>query len=385
MIAVLILSLLPLAIWLVLVFARHSFWLMRERDSLNGLERPMSWPSVAAVVPARDEAETIERTLKSLLAQDYAGSFRIILVDDQSSDGTAELARALNDARIDILTGVEHPEGWTGKLFALSQGVAALDGWHAPEYLWFTDADIAHKPDSLRALVTRAEAEGLVLTSLMARLNCTSFAEKFLIPAFVFFFAMLYPFGAVNNRKSHLAGAAGGCMLIRRTALEKAGGVEAIRGEIIDDCAMGKLMKKQGPIWLGLTNRVLSLRPYPKIADIHAMVARTAYAQLHYSPVLLTGTLIGLFIVFLLPVFDLLFGGFFFGGFAALCGALSWALMAIAFQPTLRFYHRSPFWGLALPLIGAVYGYFTLDSALQHAGGKGGMWKGRAQAATKKS
>lgn len=383
MIVTLILSFLPLAIWLVLVFGRHAFWLFRDRDDMQEPQRPAHWPSVAAIVPARDEAETIVRTLKSLAAQDYPGPFRIILVDDQSTDGTADIARALNDSRIDIVSGAKHPAGWTGKLFALSQGVTAATTWSAPDYLWFTDADIEHSPDNLRALVSRAEDGGLVLTSLMARLNCTSLAEKFLIPAFVYFFAKLYPFGAVNDPRNPMAGAAGGCMLIRRKALEQAGGVEAIRSEIIDDCAMGKLMKQQGPIWLGLTNRAVSMRPYPKMADIHAMISRTAYAQLKYSPLLLTGTLIGLFIVYLLPVVDLFFGRW-LGGLAALCGAISWALMAASFQPILRFYHRTPFWGLMLPFIGAVYGWYTLDSALQHARGKGGMWKGRAQAAQQK-
>lgn len=383
MIGTLILSFLPLAIWLVLVFGRHFFWRFRERDDVREPPSPARWPSVTAIVPARDEAETIVRTLKSLAAQDYPGPFRIILVDDQSTDGTADLARALQDSRINVVSGAEHPSGWTGKLFALSQGVTAATAWNAPEYLWFTDADIEHSPDNLRALVSRAENGGLVLTSLMARLNCTSWAEKFLIPAFVYFFAKLYPFRAVNDPKNRMAGAAGGCMLIRAKALEQAGGVEAIRSEIIDDCAMGRLMKQQGPVWLGLTNRAVSMRPYPKMADIHAMISRTAYAQLHYSPLLLTGTLIGLFIVYLLPVVDLFFGRW-LGGLAALCGAITWALMAVSFQPILRFYHRSPFWGLMLPFIGAVYGWYTLDSGLQHARGKGGMWKGRAQAAQQK-
>lgn len=378
MILTLIFSLIPLFIWLGIVLGRRFFWLMRERDDTRKLPRPRDWPSVVAVIPARDEAETIVTVLKSLLEQDYPGAFRIILVDDQSTDTTAALARGLHDSRIEIVSGAEHPKGWTGKLFALSQGVGAACAWNAPDYLWFTDADIAHTPGNLRALVTRAESGNLVLTTLMAKLNCESFAEKLMIPAFVYFFAMLYPFGAVNDPRARIAGAAGGCMLIRRHALEEAGGVSAIRNEIIDDCAMGKLLKKRGRIWLGLTNRAISLRPYPKLGDIRTMIARTAYAQLHYSPVLMAGTLIGLALMFLAPV-----AGLFFGGLPALCGALSWALMAIAYQPILHFYRRSPFWGLAMPLIGTLYGLYTLDSAIAHSQGRGGMWKGRAQAAQK--
>lgn len=378
MIFTLTFSLVPLFIWLGIVFGRRFFWLMRERDDTGHPARPLNWPSVAAVIPARDEAQTIVTVLKSLLEQDYPGPFRIILVDDQSSDDTAALARAMHDSRIEIVSGGEHPKGWTGKLFALSQGVGAACAWDAPDYLWFTDADIAHTPGNLRALVTRAEAGNLVLTSLMAKLNCESFAEKLMIPAFVYFFAMLYPFGAVNDPRARLAGAAGGCMLIRRHALEEAGGVAAIRSEIIDDCAMGRLLKKRGRIWLGLTNRAISLRPYPKLDEIRAMIARTAYAQLKYSPVLMAGTLIGLALMFIAPV-----AGLFFGGLTALCGALSWALMAVAYQPILHFYRRSPFWGLAMPLIGVLYGLYTLDSAIAHSQGRGGMWKGRAQAAGK--
>jgi len=284
--------------------------------------------------------------------------------------------KALGDDRLEVLTGAPHPSGWTGKLFAVSQGVARAG--HAPDYLWLTDADIAHTPDNLRALVARAEAGRYVLVSLMAKLRCESVAERFLIPAFVFFFDMLYPFGWVNNPAHHTAAAAGGCMLVHREALERAGGIASIRGEIIDDCAMGRVMKAQGPIWLGLTNRALSLRPYPHIADIRAMVSRSAYAQLHYSPLVLVGAVLGMIVLYIVPL-----AGLIAGGLAAIVGALTWAAMTIAFQPMLHFYGRSPFWGLALPVIGLFYAVFTIDSAVQHWHGRGGMWKGRAQAQTK--
>jgi len=374
MIAALVFGFLPLAIWVFLLLARRGFWLLRERDT-QPVATPSVWPSVVAVVPARNEADVIQRSLGSLLAQDYPGDFKVVLVDDQSDDGTGDLARALNDSRLTVLTGGARPPGWTGKLWAMRQGAdhAALS---APEFLWFTDADIAHAPDNLRSLVARAEEHSRMLVSLMARLSCRTSAEHFLIPAFVFFFDMLFPFGAVNDPKSRVAAAAGGCMLARRTALDAAGGIDAIRHNIIDDCALARVMKKQGPIWLGLTDRSVSLRPYEKLADIRKMVARSAYAQLDYSPLLLLSTLVGLFIVYIAPVLGALFAMY----YVQLAAYLAWAIMALMFQPILRFYRLSPLWGLALPVIGAFYAAFTLDSAIQHWSGKGGMWKGRAQA-----
>jgi hopene-associated glycosyltransferase HpnB len=246
----------------------------------------------------------------------------------------------------------------------------------SPEFLWFTDADITHTPDNLRQLVSRAQDGNKVLVSLMARLSCKSSAEHFLIPAFVFFFDMLFPFGAVNNVHSPVAAAAGGCMLVRRPALEKAGGLAAIRHNIIDDCALGRAMKRQGPIWLGLTDRAVSLRPYEHLSDIAHMVTRTAYAQLGYSPLILALTMLGLALVYLAPVMTALFAW----GVSQLAGWLAWIIMAVMYQPMLRFYRLSPLWGLALPLIGVFYAVFTLQSAIQHWSGKGGMWKGRAQA-----
>jgi len=357
--------------------SRRGFWLLRERDT-QPVPAPAIWPSVVAVVPARNEADVIQRSLGSLLAQDYPGDFKVVLVDDQSDDGTGDLARALNNDRLTVLAGGARPPGWTGKLWAMKQG-ADHAAASAPEFLWFTDADIAHAPDNLRSLVARAEERSRVLVSLMARLSCRTSAEHFLIPAFVFFFDMLFPFGAVNDPKSRVAAAAGGCMLARRTALDAAGGIDAIRHNIIDDCALARLMKKRGPIWLGLTDRSVSLRPYERLADIRKMVARSAYAQLDYSPLLLLGTLVGLFVVYIAPVLGALFAMY----YVQLAAYLAWAIMALMFQPILRFYRLSPLWGLALPVIGAFYAAFTLDSALQHWSGKGGMWKGRAQAAYK--
>jgi len=367
---------LTLLIWLGLIFAHGQFW--RARVSDRGMPPvPQLWPTVAAIVPARNEADVITRSIGSLLEQDYPGEFRVILVDDNSSDGTADAARALNDARLVILNGAPLPAGWTGKLWALSQGIAAAE---RPEFLWLTDADIEHAPDTLRALVSRAEDGGLQLVSLMARLHCATWAERMLVPAFVFFFQMLYPFERVNRPKG-IGGAAGGCMLVRRTALERAGGIAAIRNALIDDCTFGALIKRHGRIWLGLTDRSRSIRPYRDIGSIAAMISRSAYAQLGYSPLMLIGTLLGLFLVFGAPPLLTLTGS----GAGRIMAAVAWALMALSFQPMLRFYHRSPLYGVALPLIGAFYAGCTLLSAWQHHRGRGGMWKGRAQAAMRPS
>ncbi|MEO8374168.1 MAG: glycosyltransferase [Sphingomonas bacterium] len=368
-------GMLSLAIWLGLVFAHGGFWLTRERDTGELPPPPAAWPEVAAVVPARDEADVIARSIGSLIAQDYPGSLSVILVDDSSSDGTAAVARGLKGNHpLEILTGQPLALGWTGKLWAVAQGVE-----HAgtkPYYLWLTDADIEHAPDTLTTLVARGEANKLALVSLMAKLRCDSFAERALIPAFVFFFQMLYPFGRVN-KPTGIGGAAGGCMLVRRDALEQAGGIAAIRTALIDDCTLGALLKKQGRIWLGLTDRSRSIRPYDGAGVIAAMISRSAYAQLRYSPLMLAGTLIGLALVYGAPPTLALFAT----GAGRLAGLAAWALMAISFQPVARFYRRSPLWGVALPLIAAFYAGCTLLSAWQHMRGRGGMWKGRAQAA----
>jgi len=374
-----------LAIWLYLLAARGGFWLAGDRDddgpaASGAADGP--WPAVAAIIPARDEAACVGDTVASLIRQNYPGLLHVIVVDDQSRDGTALVARdaaaALGAAeRLTVVPGRALPPGWTGKLWAQQQGVELAETMAlAPDYLLFTDADIVYAPDVLTGLVARAQAGGLVLTSLMVKLRCESFAERLFIPAFIFFFQMLYPFAWINDPRRATAAAAGGCMLVRRDVLGAAGGMAAIRTALIDDCALGKNLKNFGPIWLGLTGRVHSIRAYPAVADIRRMVARTAYAQLRYSPLLLAGTVVGLALTYLAPVVLTLFGD----GLAQYFGLVTWLMMALAFKPTLRLYRMSALWGLALPAIAAIYMAFTLDSAYQHGRGRGGMWKGRAQA-----
>src|ERR1700722_8942957 len=375
MIAGILFGFVPLAIWLYLLLGRDWFWQMNERDTRGEPSPPAHWPAGVAVVPARNEADVIQASHGSLLAQDYPGELHVILVDDLSQDGTADAARALTSEKLTVMNGAPRPPGWTGKLWAMRQGVERAASF-APEFLWLTDADIAHSSDNLSRLVARAQSGNLVLVSLMARLSCRTAAEHFLVPAFVFFFDMLFPFAAVNDPARPIAAAAGGCMLARRSALDAAGGIDAIRHNIIDDCALARAMKAQGPIWLGLTDRAVSLRSYESLSEIRQMVSRSAYAQLDYSPLLLAVTLAGLVIVYIAPVMTALFTW----DVSQLAGWLAWLIMALMFQPILRFYRLSPLWGIALPVIGAFYAGFTLDSAIQYWSGKGGMWKGRAQA-----
>ena len=355
---------LAVAIWLYLVFARGSFWLCSERDL--GESKPLpTWPSVAVVIPARNEADGIAETIGSLLRQDYAGAFTIILVDDDSNDGTADIARqtaaGLNASdRLRVIDGKPLPRGWTGKLWAVKQGVDAAQAASAPpDYLLLSDADIVYAPEVLGGLVARAASNKLVLTSLMVKLRCESFAERSLIPAFIFFFQMLYPFPWVNNPGGTTAAAAGGCMLVRSDALKTAGGIDAIRNALIDDCSLAKLLKAQGPIWLGLTERVHSSRPYPDFEDIRRMVSRSAYAQLRYSPLLLAGTVVGMALTYLAPPMLALFAS----GPARWLGLLAWALMAVAFFPTLRLYGRSALVGIGpaghRPVLHAVHPRFS--------------------------
>jgi hopene-associated glycosyltransferase HpnB len=368
-----------LAIWLYLVFARGFFWLARERDTAPA-RLPAVLPPVAIVVPARNEAENVAQSVTSLLGQDYP-ALSLIAVDDDSSDGTADVARRAAvahgaEAKLTIVDSRTLPAGWTGKLWAVKQGIAAAQEKFAPKYLMLTDADIVHAPDTLSWLVAQAEANGLVLTSLTARWRCENLPERVHIPAFIYFFQMLYPFAWVNRPDHPMAGAAGGCMLVRADALRAAGGIEVIRDALIDDCTLAAAMKKQGPIWVGLTDRSVSVRPYASWTDMRRMIARSAYAQLQYSPLLLAGTILGMVLSYLVPVFAALFAH----GWAQLVGALTWALMALSFQPTLRLYRLSPLWGVALPAISFLFMLYTLDSAYQYAAGKGGSWKGRVQA-----
>ncbi|GGC32818.1 glycosyl transferase family 2 [Siccirubricoccus deserti] len=363
--------------WAVLLLGRGFFWLARDDDrDAPLLPEPAQWPAVAAVVPARDEAGTIAETVRSLLAQDYPGDLRLVVVDDRSTDGTGALAlaAAAGDPRLMVVRGEARPAGWTGKLWALQQGLAAV----GPEagYLLFTDADIRHAPDSLRRLVQRATGASphLVLVSLMARLRCASPAERWLIPAFIFFFQMLYPFRWARDPAARTAAAAGGCVLLDRAAFDRAGGLAPIRGALIDDCALAARMKAVGPIWVGLTERVESLRPYAGAGPIRRMVARTAYAQLGYRPEALLGMLLALALVFLAPPVLALLAS----GAAQALGVLAWMAMALGFAPTLRRFGLSPLRGLALPGIALAYMAFTLDSALAEWRGQGGMWKGEA-------
>jgi len=366
------------AVWAYLIAARGGFWLAGERD--DSATRPAEsaiWPAVAAVIPARDEAESVGQVIASLLAQDYPGLFTIVLVDDQSTDGTAEAARraAAGSDRLTVLAGAALPPGWTGKLWAMKQG-ADFASTKEPTYLLLTDADIVYAPDTLTRLVAQSQSENLVLNSLMAKLRCESFAERALIPAFVFLFQKLYPFSWVTHPQRATAAAAGGCMLVRSQALSAAGGVEAIRGALIDDCTLAQKLKSQGTIRLSLTTRARSIRAYPEMQDVRHMVTRSAYAQLRYSPLILAGTVAGMALTYVAPVGLALFGD----GFAKDIGLLTWAAMALAFQPMLRFYGLTPLWEPFLPAVALAYMAFTFDSAYQYARNRGGLWKGRIQA-----
>jgi hopene-associated glycosyltransferase HpnB len=395
----LILSLLSLAIWLFLLLFWGNFWRADQRLATvaikdNELE---NWPSVWVVIPARDEAEVLPVSLRSHLTQTYPGNHHILLVDDQSTDGTSTVAQQVaadlgQSHRLTILSGQPLPSGWTGKLWAMEQGYrwlqnvrTATDQPLSPlpqgnvgvDYVLFTDADIAHGPGVLKALMLKAEREQLDLTSLMVLLRRETFWETLLIPAFVFFFQMLYPFPWVNAPNRKTAGAAGGCMLLRYSALERIGGVGCIRDALIDDCALGAAVKAGGPIWLGLTQTTISLRAYPTLKTIWDMVARTAYTQLRYSPWLLAGTLLGMALVYLVGPVSLLLGVLTSNLPLTLAGGLCWASMALTYWPTLKLYHCPPGLALVLPFIALLYTLMTLDSALRHWRGQGGAWKGR--------
>jgi hopene-associated glycosyltransferase HpnB len=324
----------------------------------------------------------IAHSVGSLLRQDYRGRLSVVLVDDQSADGTSAVAAAAASAagareRLRIVAGTNPPSSWTGKLWAMRQGLAAIEALaEAPEFVLFSDADIQYAPHALSRLVAIARARKNVLTSLMVKLNCESVAERLLVPAFVFFFQMLYPFPWVNDSARGAAAAAGGCMLVRREALRAAGGLEAISSALIDDCALGRVMKRQGPIWLGFTEDVLSLRPYPAFADFRRMVVRSAFAELRYSPTRLAGAVGGMALVYLAPPFFTVA----YRGIPEIAGALAWAIMAIAQAPTLRLYRRPLAVGCALPAVAVAYIAFTGESAVQYWRGRGGYWKGRFQA-----
>jgi hopene-associated glycosyltransferase HpnB len=356
------------AAWVWLAFAQGWFW--RTDQRLPPPRTLSEWPSVAIVVPARDEAAMLPRTLPTLIGQDYPGQFRVIVVDDASSDGTASIARAAGAAVVDA---GEPPPGWTGKLHALRRGV---DEAGDVEFLLLTDADIAHEPGSLTALVEAADGRDLV--SQMALLRVQTGWERLIVPAFVYFFAMLYPFRWVNRPRSRVAAAAGGCSLVRRAALERAGGLAAVRGAVIDDVAIARIVKRAGGrIWLGLADQVASERPYPRLADLWQMVARSAYAQLRHSVALLAGTVLGLGLVFLTPVAALVAGAAEGDALVAGLGAAAWLIMAATFVPMLRYYRQPVLLAFTLPFTATLYLAMTVDSARRHWIGRGASWKGR--------
>lgn len=365
------------AIWAYLILARGAYWRASVRDTtrIAGISGP--WPAVAAVIPARNESDYIARSMQSLLRQDYRGPLTIVLVDDDSDDGTGAVATdaAAGDGRLRVIRTTGPAAGWTGKLWAVSQGIAAAEASH-PAYLLLTDADIEHAPDTISWLVSQSVNGRFVLTSLMAKLRCVSLAEKIHVPAFIYFFQMLYPFAWVSRADSSMAAAAGGCMLVRADALASVGGVASIRGALIDDCSLAAELKTVGPIWLGLTNRAQSIRPYPTFADIARMVSRSAYSQLRYSLLALTGTILGMAITFVAPPALALFAP----GLPRYLSLLAWAAMSLSFVPTLRYYRLSPIWSLALPGIALLYMSYTLQSAYQHFRRRGGQWKGRVHA-----
>jgi hopene-associated glycosyltransferase HpnB len=368
----------PVVIWLYLLFARGGFW--RVRPHLLPSSATPNPARIVAVVPARDEAAVIGEAVRSLLHQALPVPMHVILVDDGSSDGTAEVARRVathigSANRLTVLAGKPLPSGWTGKLWAVSQGVAAAARMK-PDYYLLTDADIQHDVESIGRLLAFAQERCIDLASYMVKLSVDSLAEKLLIPAFVYFFFQLYPPRWIATQKSSTAGAAGGCMLIRTEALERAGGITAIRSALIDDCALAAAVKKSGgKIWLGLTNQSRSIRSYGDFAGVGQMISRSAFHQLHHSTVLLVLTIMGLGVTYLLAPL-LLFAG---KAVPMLLGGVAWALMSISYLPMLRLYRRSALWSLSLPLIATFYAGCTIHSAFRFWTGSGGKWKGRAQ------
>ncbi|MEW2257351.1 glycosyltransferase [Streptomyces sp. NPDC047869] len=371
-----------LAAWCWLLLCQGFFWrtdvrLPPRRDSGD-------WPSVCVVVPARDEAVVLPASLPSLLAQDYPGRAGIVLVDDGSTDGTGELARKLSRRHgglpLTVDSPGEPPAGWTGKLWAVRHGIA-LARARDPEYLLLTDADIAHAPDSLRELVAAARTGGFDVVSQMARLRVESLWERLVVPAFVYFFAQLYPFRRIGRRGSRTAAAAGGCVLLRADMAERAGIPDAIRHAVIDDVALARAVKRAGGhVWLGLADRVDSVRPYPRLHDLWRMVSRSAYAQLRHSPALLLGTVAGLALVYLVPPAAVLTGAAAGSTATAAAGALAWAVMAGTYLPMLRYYRQPPWLAPLLPFTALLYLLMTVDSAVQHYRGRGAAWKGRTYA-----
>ena len=358
---------LALAVWAYLLVAHGRFW---QAGPMLPPAMPTAHPPVDVVIPARDEADGIEAALRSLLAQEYAGKLQIIVVDDRSTDGTGAIARGIDDPRLTVIDGAERPPGWSGKLWAVEQGVAQSTAG----LILLTDADIVHDPAHIATLVAKAERDRLDLVSEMVALRVMSLAERALVPAFVFFFQLLYPFAQVNDPAHRIAAAAGGTMLVRRDALDRIGGIASLRGALIDDVTLAARIKKGGAIYLGHSVLARSRRPYPGAADIWRMVARTAYVQLRFSPLILAGTVFGLAMIWLAPPLLTLWGH----GPARWMAAAAWTGSALSYVPTLRRFGQSPAWALALPGIAVFYLLATIGSAVDHHRGRGVVWKGRA-------
>ncbi|KAB8330370.1 glycosyltransferase [Scytonema tolypothrichoides VB-61278] len=404
------LSVLSLTIWVILLGFWGQFWRCDQRLTRQETELEM-FPAICAVVPARNEADLLPVTLRSLLTQNYPGHFTVVLVDDNSTDGTANIAhhvaQELNKTQqLHVLSGQPLPPDWTGKLWALHQGIEYVETLtHPPDYVLLTDADIEHDAQNLRFLVTKAQQENLELVSLMVLLRCESFWEKFLIPAFVFFFQKLYPFPWVNDSTKPTAAAAGGCILIASEALTRIGGIQVVRNALIDDCALGQAVKQgsrgageQGSrgaggaivssfpsshkIWLGLDDSTHSLRFYPSLSTVWDMVARTAFTQLNYSLGLLILAVLGMILVYIVPPVSAIFGLLTGTWLVACVGLLGWLLMSCAYLPTIRFYRCSPWLALCLPGIALLYTLMTIDSAVRHWQKRGGTWKGRVYSKT---
>ena len=392
-----VLGIIALAIWLHLFFGRGWFWRVRKVDADHDARESLGeWPSVIAVMPARNEAQTIGRVVTGLMEQDYPGRFSVVVVDDHSEDATATIAQRVAvehsaRVRVRVVNASELPEGWTGKLWALNEGMSRGGGTQAgmsnrgglsappeaPEFYWFTDADVSHAPNTLLRLVGRAERERLDLASLMVLLQAKTLPERALIPAFLYFFLMLYPPRWIADEELGTAGAAGGCILLRAEALARMGGFAAIRGEVIDDCALARAVKLSGGrVWMGLTRKSVSLRSYGTFGEVRDLIARTAFTQLRYSVLMLAGTLLGMFLTYVAPVLLL----FAHDSTARALGFAAWLLMTLSFLPTVRFYGLSAVWAPALPLTAMFYTCATWLSAVRYWMGKGGLWKGRAQA-----
>ena len=373
------LALLPVLIWLYLLFARGDFWRVARLLSTDAADTGAS-ARVVAVIPARNEADVVGLAVQSLLVQRFAGELYIVVIDDASTDGTAEAVRAAAvraDAatRVTLIRGSGPDPGWSGKVCAMARGVAVATALQ-PDYLLFTDADIHHEPDNVARLVANARRLDADLLSSMVLLNVSKASERWLIPAFVFFFLKLYPPAWIARSDATTAGAAGGCMLVRPQALARSGGLAAIRSQIIDDCALARSIKHAGGrVFLGLTREARSLRPYGSLGEIGRMISRTAFNQLRHSWLLLFGTLLGLLVTYLMPPL-LLFSG---SRMAVACGASAWGIMSLCYAPMVRFYRLNPLWTLTLPAAAAFYGAATVFSAWQFQLGRGGQWKGRAQ------